>query len=103
MSPSNRVAQLYYQTLGSLFIASYDSQGYGGGILTLLHTTPSVSYDVSEYSYIVLVIFMKLKFFWINISLEFDLCPEYAIAFHTHPQTKCCISHLKLLQAQSLD
>jgi hypothetical protein len=32
------VAQLYFRALGSLFDASYDSQGYGGGILTLLHT-----------------------------------------------------------------
>jgi hypothetical protein len=29
--PRNRVAQLYPQALGSIFIASYDSQGYGGG------------------------------------------------------------------------
>jgi hypothetical protein len=29
ISPRNRVAQLYPQTLGSLFVASYDSQGYG--------------------------------------------------------------------------
>jgi hypothetical protein len=26
--PRNRVAQLYLQALGSLFVASYDSQGY---------------------------------------------------------------------------
>jgi hypothetical protein len=26
------VAQLYPQALGSLFVTSYDSQGYGGGI-----------------------------------------------------------------------
>jgi hypothetical protein len=31
-SPRNRVAQLYPQALGSLFFASYDSQGYGGDI-----------------------------------------------------------------------
>jgi hypothetical protein len=31
------VAQLYPQELGSLFIASYDSQGYGGGLRTCLH------------------------------------------------------------------
>jgi hypothetical protein len=31
------VAQLYPQTLGSLFVASYDSQGYGGGIRRRLH------------------------------------------------------------------
>jgi hypothetical protein len=30
ISPRNRVAQLYPQALGSLFVASYDSQGYGG-------------------------------------------------------------------------
>jgi hypothetical protein len=33
MSRSDRVAQLYPQALGSLFVASYDSQGYGGDIL----------------------------------------------------------------------
>jgi hypothetical protein len=32
-----RVAQLYPQALGSLFITSYDSQGYGGGFRTRLH------------------------------------------------------------------
>jgi hypothetical protein len=36
--PSNRVAQLYSQAVSSLFVASYDSQGYGGGIRTRLHT-----------------------------------------------------------------
>jgi hypothetical protein len=36
-SPRNRVAQLYPQALGSLFVASYDSQGYDGGIRTRLH------------------------------------------------------------------
>jgi hypothetical protein len=38
ISPRNRVAQLYPRALGSLFVASYDSLGYGGGILTRLHT-----------------------------------------------------------------
>jgi hypothetical protein len=38
ISPTNRVAQLYPQALGSLFVASYDSQGYGGGIRPRLHT-----------------------------------------------------------------
>jgi hypothetical protein len=36
ISPRNRVAQLYPQALGSLFVASYDSQGCGGGIRTRL-------------------------------------------------------------------
>jgi hypothetical protein len=33
--PRNRVAQLYPQALDSLFVTSYDSQGYGGGNRTL--------------------------------------------------------------------
>jgi hypothetical protein len=37
-SPGNRVAQLYPQALGSLFVASYDSQGYGEGLRPRLHT-----------------------------------------------------------------
>jgi hypothetical protein len=38
ISPRNRVAQLYPQALGSLFIAFYDSQGYSGGIRLRLPT-----------------------------------------------------------------
>jgi hypothetical protein len=38
--PRNRVAQLHPQAQGSLYVVSYDSQGYGGGILTHLHTGP---------------------------------------------------------------
>jgi hypothetical protein len=37
--PRKRVAQLYPQALGSLFVAS-DSQGYCGAILTRLHWSP---------------------------------------------------------------
>jgi hypothetical protein len=36
ISPGNRLAQLNPQVLDSLFVASYDSQGYGGGIRTRL-------------------------------------------------------------------
>jgi hypothetical protein len=38
ISPRNRVAQLYPRALSSLFVAFYESQGYGRGILTHLHT-----------------------------------------------------------------
>jgi hypothetical protein len=38
ISPRNSVDRLYPQALGSLFIVSYDSQGYGGDIRTRLHT-----------------------------------------------------------------
>jgi hypothetical protein len=44
MSPSDRVAQLYPQAPGSILIAFYDSQGYGGGIVTLLHTRNEIKY-----------------------------------------------------------
>jgi hypothetical protein len=36
-----RVASLYPQALGSLFVASYDSQSYGGGVRPRLHTEDS--------------------------------------------------------------
>jgi hypothetical protein len=36
--PKKRVTRLYPQVLGSVFVASYYSQGYGGGIRTHLHT-----------------------------------------------------------------
>jgi hypothetical protein len=38
ISSRNRVARLYPQALGSLCVASYDSQGNGGGIRPRLHT-----------------------------------------------------------------
>jgi hypothetical protein len=37
ISPGNRMTRLYPQALGSLFVASYDSQGYGG-IRPRVHT-----------------------------------------------------------------
>jgi hypothetical protein len=37
ISPRNKVAELYLRALSSLYVASYDSQGYRGGILTSLH------------------------------------------------------------------
>jgi hypothetical protein len=47
ISPRNRVARLYSQALGSFFVASYDSQGYGGGIRPRLHTASSL-YSLGE-------------------------------------------------------
>jgi hypothetical protein len=37
VSPRNRVARFYPQAMGSLFIVSYNSQGYGGGVQPRLH------------------------------------------------------------------
>jgi hypothetical protein len=45
------MAQLYPRALGSLSVVSYDSQGYGGGILTLPlpgGTGPCI-YSLQEY------------------------------------------------------
>jgi hypothetical protein len=44
VSPRNRVAQLYPRALGSLFVASYYSKGYGGGIR---HHLPSIHINLS--------------------------------------------------------
>jgi hypothetical protein len=48
--PTNRVVQLYPQALGSLFVASYDSQSYGGGIRTRLHPSSLTKRWSSLYS-----------------------------------------------------
>jgi hypothetical protein len=40
ISPRKMVARLYTQVVDSIFVASYDSQGYGLGIRTRLHTGP---------------------------------------------------------------
>jgi hypothetical protein len=50
------VAQLHTQVLGSLFVASYDSQGYGGGIRTCLHT--GIGFEILT------VVLMKSYIFW---------------------------------------
>jgi hypothetical protein len=50
--PQEQVAQLYPRALGSRFFASYDSQGYSGGILNRLQTG---RLNVFIYIYIQLV------------------------------------------------
>jgi hypothetical protein len=44
MSPSNRVVRLYRQAPAPLYVSFYDSQGYGGGILTRLYKGIADSY-----------------------------------------------------------
>jgi hypothetical protein len=54
LSPRDRVAQLYLQALGFLFVASYDSQGYSGGIRTGLymdHINPAYKGEVRNVLY----------------------------------------------------
>jgi hypothetical protein len=38
ITPRNRVTRLYTQALGSIFVVSYDSQGYSESIRPRLHT-----------------------------------------------------------------
>jgi hypothetical protein len=51
MSPSDRVAQLYPRPSGSIFIAFYESQGYGGGILNRLYTGKLIGAGLYRLSY----------------------------------------------------
>jgi hypothetical protein len=44
MSPTDRVAQLYPKASGSLFVAFYDTQGDGRGILNTFHTGNTYKY-----------------------------------------------------------
>jgi hypothetical protein len=46
ISPRDKVTQLYPQALGSLFVASYDTQGYSEGILSRLHAGYSQKMDL---------------------------------------------------------
>jgi hypothetical protein len=48
ISPTNRVAQLYSQALGSLFVASYDSQCLHAGWLPELIESESESYVTTD-------------------------------------------------------
>jgi hypothetical protein len=45
ISLRSRVTRLYLQVLGSMIVASYDSQGYGGGIRIRLHKESSLIYS----------------------------------------------------------
>jgi hypothetical protein len=52
------VAQIYPRALGSLSVASYDSQGYGGGMLSRPHTRNMTKQMVG-----ILFIFLEIKTF----------------------------------------
>jgi hypothetical protein len=49
------VAQRYPLALGSLSVASYDSQGYGGSILSRLHTGIHICLVTFRYIYMVII------------------------------------------------
>jgi hypothetical protein len=64
ISPRNTVAQLHPWALSSLLVASYDSQGCGGGILTRLHT--------GCRWYIYIYIYIWGFYIQINVAINMD-------------------------------
>jgi hypothetical protein len=58
ISPCDRVARLYPQAPGSRFVASYDSQGYGGGTRI---TGSSFIHTLQRYLYLFHICFSISK------------------------------------------
>jgi hypothetical protein len=71
------VAQLYTWALGSLSVASYDSQGYGGGILTSLST--GLKYSILSKKRFFLLIFSFEKH---GVSLYFRSCDNLQVILY---------------------
>jgi hypothetical protein len=74
------VAQSYPQALGSIFVTSYDLQGYGGGIQTHLHT--GINYNSKSKS--------KLLYDWRFTANQFVL----AASIPERTQPGFVLSHL---------
>jgi hypothetical protein len=103
LSPRKKVARLYPQALGSLSVASYDSQGYGGGIRPRLHT------EVSNW--VAQIIFLIITLHWPSTRHHYK--GNYIVVFvfvaaGTCLPTRCletgCITPLfiRLLHSQRL-
>jgi hypothetical protein len=69
VSPGDKFAQFYPQTSGSVFFALYNSQGYGGGDITRLHTRKYLL--DSDYTESVTSTAMAFVFIVQGISLRF--------------------------------
>jgi hypothetical protein len=73
ISPRNRVARIKAQALSSVFIASYDSQGYSGNIRPLLHTS-SNSHLPSDLRYTASKRPKGITTFLNNSSIVIEVC-----------------------------
>jgi hypothetical protein len=51
MSSRNRVAQIYPWAMGGSLSVAYDYQGYGGGILSRLHTRSDTRPNTKKNTY----------------------------------------------------
>jgi hypothetical protein len=63
------MVQLYPRALGSLSVASYDSQGYGGGILSRLHTGYTIIY---AYTHVDSVIQWRVNLLFFSYRVYFS-------------------------------
>jgi hypothetical protein len=91
--PRNRVARLYPQALGSLFVASYGSRGYDGGIRPRLHTRSA---------------------FWVRARVKDTISSKYYIHIQSVPHRKgdtsplqrpvgkCCLGKRSLFIARTI-
>jgi hypothetical protein len=94
ISHRNRLAQLYPQALGSLFVASYNAQGYSGGVRPHIHT----GWQLSRFTKT-----LCLTWWWSPLSAA-DLLP-YAIAViyvHCWTLASHCVGHQSLIQIHYL-
>jgi hypothetical protein len=89
--PRNRVAQLYPQALGTLFVSSLDSQGYGGGIRTRRHTAPSVQSTQLWYQ-------RTMRFLVLHVSAY---CGHHQV-YRAFTNTVLCLLYLCLLYLHTL-
>jgi hypothetical protein len=67
------VEHLYPQARGSLFVAFYDSRGYGGGILTRLHTE-KLRVAVLNFHFMLLTYFL-----YFEKKIKLGLCDHLAV------------------------
>jgi hypothetical protein len=82
ISARNRVAQFYSQALGSIFIGSYDSRDYGGGIQPPLHTGGVSVWMLISLTYVPLAVTPSPSL-CICVILFCSRYQNYNYAFHT--------------------
>jgi hypothetical protein len=79
ISPRKRVAQFYPQALGSLCVASYDSQGHGGSVRCSLHA------DFTGYMFIGATFYVQCTFY----LKPYGCRDNYAKKWASAPQLFC--------------
>jgi hypothetical protein len=79
------VVRLQPQALGSLFVASYDSQGYGGGTRPCLHTGIALNWSKVEVK-VTLRLTVSQSVFLLGLMTRYLLLfDSYGVVFVGHP------------------